>query len=245
MTSYSCNLRGQCEIDYQGMFFTLRRCQDNCRSLEGEQDTQEAAYLVLQYDLDRALHTAPSDRIQVIRRLTSVTVPANDSYKILEALVDKDYPQLYSIPAFHPYLREQGLDELDFLLLELLKPYSSSLTLNWPALHRRIDHQLIELFAGDDKVLYELSSGHGHIPLPTFASLELALQRYVYKNIINRISDIPLGSFDKFQTQWFRLLEYFQVQELPYTEYIGQTSDDGFFGIFAAEEDAMAEADDE
>src|SRR5665647_705119 len=131
---YSCNLDGQCEIDVEnGQYNTLEECQ-HCQPLGGGNDAKEAAYIAMSYNLEQALDAAPSDRVQLIRRITGITVPTGYSWEVLLTLVNQDYQTLYHYPfgfgsglglqsdqhtdTFHSYLRT-FLDDFDFLMLEL------------------------------------------------------------------------------------------------------------------------------
>lgn len=109
---YTCNLSGVCELDSlpEGRgYSTLEECTAECQaSTEKELD-----YLFLEYTLDEDLDIysiAPSDRVELIRRVKGVRVQSEDSGMILASIagVDNDefdtsnqidtllkYPQLW------------------------------------------------------------------------------------------------------------------------------------------------------
>src|SRR5665647_29102 len=152
---YSCNLDGQCEVD-PASFHSLADCQRDCQALGGLADTKEAAYIILEYNLEQALEAAPSDRVQLIRRLTGVSVPPEDSWNVLMALLTKDYYYLYYYPLeksrelepkiLRAYIMPQ-LDEFDLLLLELLDE-PPPIPVNWEAIKIQIHWQLRRFLGG-------------------------------------------------------------------------------------------------
>ena len=84
---YLCSLSGECEYDPDHDhgnygYETLEECRDRCR---GSTD-KELDYLTLQYSLSSAedlASIAPSDRVELIRRETGVTVSRDDSLAVL------------------------------------------------------------------------------------------------------------------------------------------------------------------
>jgi len=170
MSFYACNSRGECETTEKGRVVSLdsAACQSTCRPLEGDKQATEIFYLTLEYDLPKALEAAPSDQVQVIRRVTGVTVGSYHSYTILESIIEQNYVALYLYQGwngkcpFRAYLEKQGLTDFDFFLLAFypisneIRWYNSTMNipLNWFALSGRLrrNFQDILLRRGSDFV---------------------------------------------------------------------------------------------
>ena len=120
MMRYSCNLRGQCEEDWDGVYLTAVECQAAC-VVAIDREAEDVARQVISYDEERALALAPSDRVTLFRELTGLKVGPVESYRALLAYYTKDYLYFYSESlSDRAYLRETlKLSPLFLLILEL------------------------------------------------------------------------------------------------------------------------------
>jgi hypothetical protein len=101
MQAYRCSLSGRCEPDISGK--SLEECVEECTS----QPYKDLTYLMYEYSPeDAAYDLAGSDRISLIRRITGITVPEEDSARIL-FLLEQDLPvQLAFYHYLLPYLTQ-------------------------------------------------------------------------------------------------------------------------------------------
>jgi hypothetical protein len=100
MEHYACNFHGHCEVDDEGAFDTQELCEHQCEGSE-QVDTQ--------YTLAEALHLAPSDQVEVVRRLTGITVPRGRVRRAVRGLValEEGDPRSFGLLEFHPYLQSR------------------------------------------------------------------------------------------------------------------------------------------
>jgi hypothetical protein len=98
---YNCTLRGQCEEDELGPFSTLDECKVGCRAVERRDEVE----LIFQYNLSDAVGLAPSDRVRIIRSLTTVQVAPEHSRGILIALDEQRLEPLLRYPALIDYIQ--------------------------------------------------------------------------------------------------------------------------------------------
>lgn len=161
MARASCNIRGQCETDPRSRD-TLEQCQRTCRPLGGDLHTQEVYYQTLAFDFDLARKSAPSDRTQILRRMTGLTITDPEaSYYFFTALQYNDWSYIYHLgERERAYLIQRfGLDQLHFLIFDLVKPLYQPRHLNWPLVHRLATDEIIELFAGNSEMMRVESAG--------------------------------------------------------------------------------------
>jgi hypothetical protein len=148
MSKYSCSFRGQCESDHKGRL-TREQCERECTALPDRQMV-DVALEVLTYDYELALQAAPSDRVQVVRRLTGLVVDSEQSWDTLMALKYSNYLYLLSLAGGREYLAGQ-LDEFTLFLLEaakairLYRPRT-----NWLSLSDTIYRSYQEFFQGGE-----------------------------------------------------------------------------------------------
>jgi hypothetical protein len=113
MNRYLCSLSGTCEPSRYG-YESLEECKVQCQpSTEKELD-----YIVAGYALDskeQVLRTAPSDRVEIIQRMTGVRVQLRDSIDVLTALVselpsdvENSIRTFARYPALWDYMEELG-----------------------------------------------------------------------------------------------------------------------------------------
>ena len=94
---YRCSLAGKCELDDEG-FLTQEECRRGCVATDLPLDV---VYDALSFSPEDALSLAPSDRVEVIHRLTGARVQPVRSRDVLRALLDESpdaiahYPELY------------------------------------------------------------------------------------------------------------------------------------------------------
>ena len=222
---YTCNLAGQCEEDDMGQFNTLEECQRNCRLLaEGAADAREIAYEIMTFDLEQALEAAPSDRVQVIRRVTGVTVEPASSHGILFAIVLQDWTWLYNSPYdFTPYLGT-FLDDLDFLILEMSGIIHDEVVINES--FRTIRTQFNLSFRRTFRGLYDTQTYRvlRDNPPRDLQSLEAAVQLELGRMIMyylvgnDEFYNLP-GIAEVMEENWPVVLERFGP-EIPYQELI-------------------------
>jgi hypothetical protein len=84
MPRFACSFAGQCEIDDEGDYESDASCRADCETVDPED--RELAYITLQYDLETAMHLAPSDRVAFLRRLTGVTIPTTRTRDVIQTL---------------------------------------------------------------------------------------------------------------------------------------------------------------
>jgi hypothetical protein len=99
---YSCAFSGRCEFDMQGEFGSFTECVDECQGI----DDKDTTYLIYEYDPGSAVYLAPSDRLEVIRRLIGLDVAPDESIEVLEALGSGDIKSLIQVPALAEHVRE-------------------------------------------------------------------------------------------------------------------------------------------
>lgn len=109
MSRYSCSLRnGNCIEDKDGEFSSLPECRRaRCRGVVTSLDTY---YNILSYAPQEALSLSPEDRVAVLRRILGFVVLPDDSYELLRAIAEDDYPVLTAVPA---YLRKRLASQFD------------------------------------------------------------------------------------------------------------------------------------
>ena len=114
MARYSCSLSGTCEVTENGKYSSPEECLKTCLgSTEKELD-----YLALEYALDSDVDVgsiAPSDRVELIRRRTRVTVSEEDSFYVLKAIAGAyvlgiEYEGILSTLVMYPGLWDLGWD---------------------------------------------------------------------------------------------------------------------------------------
>jgi len=222
---FSCNLNGTCEEDFdEGIYLTRQQCQASCQSLGEGADTREAAYLAMSFNLEQALNAAPSDRVNLIRRITGVTVTADDSWDTLASIITDDYLELYRREGniFLLYL-EARLDEFDFLLLELISPRYTSISPNWSKIRLIITSDIRQLFQGYHDIYFFVELQEE--PPPSLAELISALQLQIALIILETF-DLPQDPANhhnyvgEVSQHWPYLLEQFGPT-IPYQEMIG------------------------
>jgi hypothetical protein len=115
MSRYHCSLSGTCEEAEEGTYESLSECEEKCTgSTEKEID-----YLVWLMAEGDPLSIAPSDQIEMVRRLLGVQVPPRDAQHILEILwgyndeADMFIDLFLRFSSIRPYLDDTDLkDEL-------------------------------------------------------------------------------------------------------------------------------------
>jgi hypothetical protein len=226
MSRYSCGLDGICQSDIMGGRLTQAECQEQCRPLEGGQDTREIVYEVMTFNPEQALHASPDDRVRLIRRMTGVTVSKYRSYAVLRALITRDYFELYSyhlnfedleVRSFGNYLRDEfKLDDFDFMMLRAIdKPpiYQP----DWSALRLHVDEALWLLFHGKDAYVISqpVLSRNKLIELMQW-SVPATIQGYLNHDTNQTSEELAL----RVAPYWEYLLNRYGVEELPYQHLI-------------------------
>lgn len=114
-TRYSCAFNGTCELDPNGRYTSEQDCLRNCDSTPDKDIT----YLILQYAPRGLSVLAPSDQVEIIKRLTGVVVTRGDVSIISEAIDQLDWRFLVTTA-----LSEWVAEELDipaFLVNDVLE----------------------------------------------------------------------------------------------------------------------------
>jgi len=139
--TYSCSTRGQCEPNERyGVFPSEAECQRECQGIPN----RDLFLQVYSFAPEDALGLAPSDQLQVLRNIFRENVSTPFPSQALEALIEEDYVYLYQNFGRLEWLT-QRLDELDFLLLELLSE-ATNLPVNLSAFRRRFVAVLQDVF---------------------------------------------------------------------------------------------------
>ena len=107
---YNCSLRGKCENDPYGPYVSLGHCQSKCVG----QEQVEPRMLVFHFAPGEATALAPFDQVEVIRQITTVTVPREEARDILLALADQNWEVLAQYPSLLPWVRTQSAEALSF-----------------------------------------------------------------------------------------------------------------------------------
>src|SRR5665647_431298 len=113
-SAYVCAFNGQCEFDLYGVgYSTQAECEEQCRGRENK----EINYEIYTYAPSEAIYLAPSDRREIIRRITGVTLHSDTfTQEILYYLGQENVAGLAYYFKMHPYLLRtytpQGLVEL-------------------------------------------------------------------------------------------------------------------------------------
>jgi hypothetical protein len=80
---YSCSLRGQCEVDPEGPYTSEQECLNDCQSTANRDTT----LVSLSYAPAEASYVlAPSERVELLRQLTGIEVPKEQSGDYLRSL---------------------------------------------------------------------------------------------------------------------------------------------------------------
>ena len=150
MSSYSCNLNGECEEDgIQGLYQDLPRCQRRCvRTVYDNQD-RIVIYTTLAYDLINATQLAPSERVGFLRQEFGIIATPAESKHIIIRLYARDYAELYKHPSAREYL-DETLDRTDLFLARLFsandryhaEPYPPKLATNWDIARLRFHNRI-------------------------------------------------------------------------------------------------------
>lgn len=88
-------------MDETGEYTSREDCEVACHGRENK----DLLYLVHEYDLESAKLLAPSDRVAVLRRVTGVTLNADDSMEIIDAILINDYETLARVDELLPWIR--------------------------------------------------------------------------------------------------------------------------------------------
>jgi hypothetical protein len=99
---FSCAFNGTCEPDLTGSYASEAECQADCRSVEDK----DINYLILQYAPLGLESVAPSDRAEVIRRITGATISRSYSLTISMLIEHQNWTSLSRFPQFRPWLSE-------------------------------------------------------------------------------------------------------------------------------------------
>lgn len=204
---------------------------------------------------EAAMVLAPSDRVAVIRRLTGVTVPLADSWKVLMALGQQDYLYLMESP-----LREYFTEKLDPLTVLLIQYYQAFISeehnrkithvpIDWEALQYQVRANLALIVKGKDPLFlpypfWSIARNHCHYYLVEdkrefFLSL---LGWELNKYFINTEEDAYGDYFSDYvsdeeystvsEQTWTLLQQMFNVDEETILRYLYPNPEDGFGAIF-------------
>ena len=129
---FSCSIDGNCEEDAEGQYSSLTLCSRECSPHPMSRDTADIVY---EYDPANARYLPPRDRIRIIKKITGLTVRAEDTIRVLSALgelpakgVGVAYERvlwtylqrIFSSQVFEEALYDLGTDEAFVKLQELL-----------------------------------------------------------------------------------------------------------------------------
>lgn len=107
MDRYSCAFNGTCEPDPNGQYASEEECLLNCESTPDK----DINYLILQYAPGGLSTLAPSDQVEVARRLTGVVFDRNYVSVIVEALANLDWSFLAKTVLRDWVIEELGIPE--------------------------------------------------------------------------------------------------------------------------------------
>lgn len=158
---YSCSLRGQCEPNSRGDYTSLAQCQSQCQG----SDNVDLLYLILSYDWEKALHSAPSDQQELLRREFGLRVSLDEVGEVIDNLAHNDLRALllYS-PSFVDYVEdyiESQPDSFEVFLLEVADQVSDYTYIDWSAYVEKARWMLgreMEVARGNPSIVYMLAN---------------------------------------------------------------------------------------
>jgi hypothetical protein len=200
---YSCNYSGHCEPDEYGIYPSFAECQDACRS----QSEKEMLYLIHEYDLESAKLLTPSDQVQVLRRLTGVTVHPLDAREIIDAILVNDFETLAKVDELLPWIRRVHPYSLVFEI-----PRGSLSAEERIAFHDYTDRELKELILRHGIIPANLQSGDvirvSDISVQT-GNLLASLKTGNVRRIIYQVGQMNQRGV-RFQINSFNRVDYFR-----------------------------------
>ena len=98
---YACNYNGKCETDSHGEFTTLSECQEVCQGV----DNKDLHYLIGEYAPRNGMNMAPSDQVELVRRITGFAPASSEAAVILLEIGLRDYEDLALRDDLLPWLR--------------------------------------------------------------------------------------------------------------------------------------------
>ena len=137
MSRYACGLSG-CESDDEGEYSSLEDCKRKCHPSE----SRDVLELSLEYNPEASLSLAPKDRIRLIKRITGVTVPTNQSRAVVRALATGNEENLALFPIFWESLKKKHGE--DFLRLAFTRVATPEAYQMWDKMASEIRDQVPE-----------------------------------------------------------------------------------------------------
>jgi hypothetical protein len=211
MTSHSCTLDGQCELNDFGTYPSLPLCQQQCHPSHLTGHEREVIFMTLSYDPEQVTNLAPSDMVEYIRREYGIVSPLDQVAGLYIALASDSYLDLYRAGQFdylHSRLKKvppRELDNLDFLILQVLAPTLELQAVNWQALRLSIHMSLTSMLSQ----MYDLNFDdevHQRFILACVVYEILMTANHLYR--LNQVPDSPMEAPDSVPPFLYEYWEY-------------------------------------
>jgi hypothetical protein len=110
---FQCSFGGNCEYTANGTFPTEQDCLEDCQAT----DQKELLYAINGYDFEGAQQLAPSDQIEIIRRVYGFRPISGDAGRILEALSPSNvyYGKFSDLEGKYPELTQAFAEKFDVI----------------------------------------------------------------------------------------------------------------------------------
>ena len=115
MDRFTCSFAGQCEPNTYGEYASEEECRVDCQGIPNK----DLRYSIYEFAPAEARYLAPTDQVEIVKRLTGVVLTVDEAADTLDMLGRQAWDELARDDRFLPYVRRNYQGKLTFdLILE-------------------------------------------------------------------------------------------------------------------------------